>query len=68
MKELTEREAAIVAVLDKRIGCCRKSIKAHEEEIEAHRKQIAYLEAKMDGYEQAIDLLNQPLESITIEL
>ena len=73
--ELTEKEKAIRAVLEKRSECCemgilaqKKEIARLEEEIAKRKKQIDYLDAKRQGYEQAIDLFGESLESIRIEL
>ena len=68
MEQLTEKEDAIILVLYKRVDCCEKSIDANRLEIEKRQKQIDYLQAKMEGYKQAIELLKEPLESIRIEL
>lgn len=75
MTELTEKENAILCVLQKRSDCLecaievqKKHIAELEKEIAQRREQIAYFKAKREGYEQAIDLLKDSLEGITIEL
>lgn len=75
MIELTEKENAILCVLDKRIICTEKGVAAQEkriseleEEIKQRKNMIEYLKAKREGYQQAIDLLKSNLESINIEL
>lgn len=70
--ELNDKETAILRVLEQRAYYCDKAIRAIEEEIEKElirqEKQINHLRAKMEGYNQAIDLLKEDLESIAIEL
>lgn len=68
MEQLTEKENAILGVLYERVDCCETCIDAQRKEIEKRQKQIDYLQAKMEGYKQAIELLKEPLESIRIEL
>ena len=68
MEQLTEKENAILGVLYQRVDCCETCIEAQRKEIEKRQKQIDYLLAKIDGYKQAIELLNEPLESIRVEL
>ncbi len=65
---MTDKENAILCVLQQRATCCEDAIEAHKKEIEARKKMIDYLKAKKEGYDQAIDLLKAPLEGIMIEL
>jgi hypothetical protein len=65
---MTDKDDAIEAVLRKRADSCERGIREKEREINALQKDVEYLSAKREGYMQAIDLLNQPLESIKIEL
>lgn len=66
--ELTEKENAVICVLLHRGDICEKAIRAHKREIEKLQKEIEYLQAKKEGYDQAVDLLKDSLESIRIEL
>ena len=65
---MTDKDADIEAVLRKRAESCERSIREKERQINALQKDVEYLSAKREGYMQAIDLLNEPLESITIEM
>ena len=66
--DLTEKENAILCVLEQRAFCCEQGIAAHKKEIAERQKMIDYLQAKREGYMQAIDLMKDSLESIMIEL
>lgn len=66
---------AVIAVLEKRSNCCdvrcgemKRCIANLEEEIKQRKAEIEYATAKKEGYQQAIDLLRNPIESIRIEL
>ena len=65
--ELNDKETAILRVLEQRVFYCEQAIDANEREIAQRQKQIDYLRAKKEGYNQAIDLLKEDLESIAIE-
>lgn len=66
--ELNDKETAILRVLEQRAYCCEETIRAVEEEIARQQKKIDYLRAKREVYYQAIDLMKEDLESISIEL
>ncbi len=66
--ELNDKETAILRVLEQRVFYCEKAIEANEKEIARLERQINYTRAKREGYNQAIDLLKEDLESISIEL
>ena len=68
MTILTKRETAILGVLQQHSSCAeacievqKKAIAELEKEIAKRREQIAYYKAKREGYEQAIELLKEPL-------
>lgn len=58
------REEMIKAVLERRLAIVRLSLNKYNPSPEDR----LYYEGKADGYQQAIDLLNAPDESIGIEL
>lgn len=61
-----EHNAAAIEVLQKRADCCRDVIK---ERIETKRHfDVSFYAGEKQGYEQAIDLLKSPTESIRTEL
>ena len=66
--ELTEKKNAVICVLQRRGDICEKAIRAHKREIEKLQKEVEYLQAKKEGYDQAMDLLKSSLESISIEI
>lgn len=68
LKDMTDKENAILCVLQQRAYCCERSIDAHKKEIAARQKQIDYLQAKKEGYYQAIELVKESLDNIMIEL
>lgn len=57
---------AAIAVLEKRAGCCRDLINWHVEKMTYY--DVSFYAGKIEGYEQAIDLLKSSTESIKIEL
>ena len=65
---MTDKENAILCVLQQRAYICEKGIRACEKEIAERQKQMDYLRAKKEGYDQAIELVKESLESIMIEL
>lgn len=65
--ELKDKEKAILGVLEQRVFYCEQAIEANEKEIAQRQKQIDYLRAKKEGYNQAIDLLKEDLEGIYLE-
>ena len=65
---MNDKENAILCVLLQRMDCCDAAIRANEKEIAQRQKMIDYLKAKREGYVQAVDLLKEDLENITIEL
>ena len=60
---------AIIAVMDRRMEICRH---AHDAIMEQRRGSFdldaAYYDGKINGYEEAIELLKSSLESIAVEL
>lgn len=66
--ELTEKEKAILRVLQQRWEAFEKAIVANEKEIERLRAENQYYKAKKEGYIQAEDLIKSSIESIRIEL
>lgn len=66
--ELTEKEKAILRVLQQRWEAFEKAIVANEKEIERLRAENEYYKAKKEGYIQAEDLIKSSIESIRIEL
>lgn len=66
--ELTEKEKAILRVLEQRMEDCDKVILANEMEIERLRAVNEYYKAKKEGYIQAEDLIKSSIESIRTEL
>lgn len=66
--ELTEKEKAILRVLQQRWEAFEKAIVANEKEIERLRAENQYYKAKKEGYIQAEDLIKSSIESIRTEL
>ena len=62
---LTEKEKAIRKVLEKRMEVIEEYILPSNNQSPLN---LAYYEGKRDGYQQALDLLNDSLESIKVEL
>lgn len=62
-REMTAKEETIKAVLKKRAGIVLKVIQHCTDE-----KSKSFYEGKLDGYNQAIDLIGDSIESIAIEL
>lgn len=58
------KEDSIKRVLEVRAGVLKRVLK--NSELPSDDKN--YFEGKLEGYNQAIDLLNEPLESIEVEL
>lgn len=58
------KEDSIKRVLEVRAGVLKRVLK--NQELPSDDKN--YFEGKLEGYNQAIDLLNEPLESIEVEL
>jgi len=56
---------AIRKVLEKRMAVIEDHILPNRNQTPLN---LAYYQGKRDGYQQAIDLLNEPLESIRIEI
>ena len=72
---MNEREEAIICVLKKRRACAEVAIEEQEEKIASLEKEIKdreifieTLKARISGYDQALTLMTEPLESIKIEL
>lgn len=58
------KENSVKRVLEVRAGVLKRVLK--NSELSSDDKN--YFEGKLEGYNQAIDLLNEPLESIEVEL
>lgn len=56
---------AVMAVLEQRAKCCRELLRRNKGKNPMYDE---YIQGKKEGYEQAIDLLYERLDSITIEL
>lgn len=74
---LTQKDKAIVAVLEKRENAllhvistaAKNKDRANSiEEIQKYERIVYYYNGRLSGYAQAIDLLKSSLESISVEL
>lgn len=61
------KEEAIIAVLEKRADVLRRVLEINKDKPD-YSKYYKYYEGKLDGFEQALDLLGETLESIMAEL
>ena len=59
-----EKNKAVIGVLKQRADVLRKVLKS----LPFFRRLLGYYRGKLEGYEQAIDLLHESLESINVEL
>ena len=65
---MTDKENAIFRVLKHRTASCDEAIIGCKDTIAKLQQRIDYLEAKKEGYQQAMSLLTEPLENIQVEL
>ena len=63
---MTEKEEYIIAVLSARREIVRKAMTCAKER--GDNSLLLYYEGKDEGYQQAIDLIRESIESINIEL